>query len=1361
MKQIVLFCIVMLGLFAGLNAQTPVARYALNGNTRDLSVHQNDASANAVQLVKDRFGWPKQAAHFDGIQSSLTAPSAAHLNTEKASVAFWVKVESLPAQGEVFLLSYGGWQERFKISLPAHGKAVWTTNHSGGISDMDAGDANALVPGVWTHLVMVHDGAQDLIYVNGVVANTKAVVGTLNSTTHPLGIGYDPIDGVNFFKGDLDEVTLYDLALSAQEVLALYTTQNQTPVVEPGLVASYSLDGSGSDDSDFNNDAVGIDLTSTTNRFGYGNSAMQFNGTSSELLAANAAYLNSPATTVSMWVKVNVLPANGESFLLSNGGWQERLKISLPSHGKPVFTTNYSGGISDMDAGEGNALQAGKWTHVVMVHDGAWDKIFFDGVEKASKAVAGTLNATTHPLGIGFNAIDGGNWFDGAMDDVQIYNFAMNNAGVKDLFDDQSAFPGVETDLVASYSLDGDGADATQYNNDAVLNAGAIGQKNRHGWASNALSGGAVAANSAALQSDFTTISFWVNANTLPASGEVFLLSNGGWQERWKISLPPHGKPVFTTHPGFCCSDMDSGDGNALVPGVWKHVAMVHDGTEDKIYMDGVLVNSKNVAGPLDKTTKPFGIGFDPIDVAGYFDGSLDDILIYNKALSAAEILALYDAQKIVPVVDGALIADYTFAGSTTDATDYKNHANGAGFQFGKDRFGKSNKAVVFDGVSDFLKAENSPQHNSPNVSVSFWAKPNALPASGEVYLLSNGGWQERWKISLPSHGKVVFTTHTTTCCNDIDAGAGNELVVGKWSHVVMTHDGTNDVIYVDGVMANQKPYAGALGTTTHPLGIGYDPIDNNNFFNGSLDEVQIYSEALSALDVAALFALQSLPPTDEDAEAPASPLNLSAQVQNTTIDLSWNLATDNVAVTAYNVYQNGEQIATVPSNEISISDLLPLTEFIFGVSAVDAAGNESTITTLAVTSGDEASPDTTPPTDPGNLRGQPGSTSVIISWDPSTDDRKLQGYVVLLDGVFLDSLDATTTTKLVTDLQSLTLYSFEVYAFDLAGNSSGLSEVTLSTTAPLVTAEPGLVAHYPFEGNANDATPYNNHGVIGGNPVFESSTHSDGGMCLKFDGNGDSVLVANSVQMLSDFTSVSFWIRVDGTNLADAESYVIDFGHWDQRFKISLPQHLKIVFTTNGNNAQFPNFISDMDSGDGNEMVKTFWWNVVMVHDGEKDLIYVNGFKANEKPVPTALNSTNRPMCFASNPIEGGQYFNGALDEIKIYNKALTAAEIEKLFTSGTTGINETKDLSKYDVKVFPNPVVDQVNINHNFGAKESIRVRIFDLLGRQVGQEILRGNQINQDQITINTQHYKAGMYILNFVIDDKEVGSTNFIK
>src|SRR5690606_23243457 len=101
------------------------------------------------------------------------------------------------------------------------------------------------------------------------------------------------------------------------------------------------------------------------------------------------------------------------------------------------------------------------------------------------------------------------------------------------------------------------------------------------------------------LGSDFTTISFWVNVRSLPSSGEVYLLSHGGWQERWKISLPSHGKPVFTTHAATCCNDMDSGDGNSLPINEWKHVVMTHDGTTDRIYFDGLQVNEKEYAGAL------------------------------------------------------------------------------------------------------------------------------------------------------------------------------------------------------------------------------------------------------------------------------------------------------------------------------------------------------------------------------------------------------------------------------------------------------------------------------------------------------------------------------------------------------------------------------------------------------------------------------------------------------------------------------------------------------------------------------------------------------------------------------------------
>ncbi|MBK7337908.1 MAG: laminin G domain-containing protein [Saprospirales bacterium] len=331
---------------AGLHGQVPVAYYPFSGNAKDATAFANHASVNGALFTQDQFGWSNSAIVFDGVQGSVRADNAAQLNTPNATISFWVNVNALPGTGEAFLISFGGWQERYKISLPPHGKPVFTTNNSSGISDMDSGAGNELQVGVWTHVVAVHDGAKDKIYLDGVLAAEKVVVGTLNSTTHPLGIGYDPIDNANYFNGSIDEVLILDAALSDLQVAALYTFQSAAPVVPPGKVASYSFNNNGADDTEFNNHADVSTASSATDRFGYGKSALLFDGTTTEVTAPNAAQLNSPYTTVSFWVKVNALPATGESFLLSFGGWQERWKISLPPHGKPVWTTNHSGGIS-------------------------------------------------------------------------------------------------------------------------------------------------------------------------------------------------------------------------------------------------------------------------------------------------------------------------------------------------------------------------------------------------------------------------------------------------------------------------------------------------------------------------------------------------------------------------------------------------------------------------------------------------------------------------------------------------------------------------------------------------------------------------------------------------------------------------------------------------------------------------------------------------------------------------------------------------------------------------------------------------------------------------------------------------------
>jgi chitodextrinase len=801
---------------------------------------------------------------------------------------------------------------------------------------------------------------------------------------------------------------------------------------------------------------------------------------------------------------------------------------------------------------------------------------------------------------------------------------------------------------------------------------------------------------------------------------------------------------------------MDTGD--PLELDTWTHLVMVHEGDKDLIYVNGLLANEKESLGPLSKTNYPLGIGFDPIGGGNFFDGAIDDLKIYSKGLSAQEVSDLYDLEASEPVIDDELVANYPFSGNSYDATPFNNNATPA--LLGMDRFEKGNNAALFTGSNE-VSASSSKQLNSPQATVSFWANPDSYPAMGEVYLISYGGWQERFKASLPSSGKVVWTTNHTNGISDMDSGEGGELPTGEWTHVVLVHDGAQDLIYFNGVKIAEKDVVGDLNETTKDLGIGYNAVDGGNGFIGSLDEVQLYNKALTDAEILALFTAQSEAPIGGDESAPEAPLDLTSEVVFNNISLLWSPATDDVGVTSYNVYVDSVATLTTAYTNAYFPQLTPLTTYKFGVSALDAAGNESAITTLSVTTLADETPDTIPPSAPPNLMASPSFNSVLLSWDESTDDTQVNGYIVYVDGDYQDSLSASNLSILIGGLEPSELYSFEVAAFDLAGNLSELSELTVSTTEPLETAEPGLVAHYPFNGDANDATPYENHGAIGGDPIFETSDHPLGGMNIVFDGDQDSVLVPNGVHLLSDYTSVSFWIRVDDQNLDDPESYVLDFGHWDERWKISLPQHLKIVWTTNGNNTQFPVFISDMDSGDGNEMVKGFWWHVVMVHDGVSDIIYVNGIQANIKPVDGELNATARPFGMGSNPVDGGSYFIGGLDEVKVYNRALTDDEIAKLFTDGTVGVEDLVLVNKYINDVFPNPASNKLIVQHDLPTKQNVLINIYDVTGRQVARKHMDKSEVASGQFVINVSSFKLGTYFMNINYGGKNLGSIKFVK
>jgi chitodextrinase len=179
------------------------------------------------------------------------------------------------------------------------------------------------------------------------------------------------------------------------------------------------------------------------------------------------------------------------------------------------------------------------------------------------------------------------------------------------------------------------------------------------------------------------------------------------------------------------------------------------------------------------------------------------------------------------------------------------------------------------------------------------------------------------------------------------------------------------------------------------------------------------------------------------DFTAPTAPTNLAAAGTSfTSTNLSWTAATDNVGVTAYDVYQGATLKATVTTTSYTVTGLTPATLYSFSIKAKDANNNVSAasnvvdVTTLA---------DTTAPTAPVLSAAGTTSTTTNLSWTAATDNVGVTGYNVYRGGVLLATV--TTTTYAATGLTAGTAYSFYVVAKDAAGNLSTASNSVAVTT--------------------------------------------------------------------------------------------------------------------------------------------------------------------------------------------------------------------------------------------------------------------------------------------------------------------------
>jgi len=192
---------------------------------------------------------------------------------------------------------------------------------------------------------------------------------------------------------------------------------------------------------------------------------------------------------------------------------------------------------------------------------------------------------------------------------------------------------------------------------------------------------------------------------------------------------------------------------------------------------------------------------------------------------------------------------------------------------------------------------------------------------------------------------------------------------------------------------------------------------------------------------------------TTIDVLAPTAPTTLVAVFNTSTnaIDLSWTAATDNVAVTGYEVFRDGAATAIGTTTGTTFSDggLPPESTHSYAVVAVDAAGNRSPLSNTASATTLSAPPaDVIAPTAPADLTAAVNVDARVItlSWSASTDDVGVTGYRIFRDNGATPISTVTGTT--FSDSNQLGTHSYVVAAIDAARNQSGFSNTVLATIA-------------------------------------------------------------------------------------------------------------------------------------------------------------------------------------------------------------------------------------------------------------------------------------------------------------------------
>ncbi|MFQ6029134.1 MAG: LamG-like jellyroll fold domain-containing protein, partial [Dehalococcoidia bacterium] len=334
---------------------------------------------------------------------------------------------------------------------------------------------------------------------------------------------------------------------------------------------------------------------------------------------------------------------------------------------------------------------------------------------------------------------------------------------------------------------------------------------------------------------------------------------------------------------------------------------------------------------------------------------------------------------------------------------------------------------------------------------------------------------------------------------------------------------------------------------------------------------------------------------------------------------------------------------------------------YLYRVTAMDQVGQESVVPAQV-----SATPTDPPPSTPTGLTASAGNGEVTLSWDSSPNTDWAGNHVYRSDDngatyVKRNNSLLTANSFNETGLTNEFTYLYRVTAVDQGGQESVVPAQVNATP----TEATDLVGHWKFDevsgSNANDSSGNDNHGSLFGNPTWFAPGQVGG--ALDFDGSGDGVLVngSESINNMDAFT-VSLWFYADtvgqkrqGRIIDKNQAFEARFSAYDSRIYFDAERW-------SGNDGKWRFKL-------GNSLLGS-WHHLVLTYDysstNNDPVLYVDGVQASppeELKAPSGTPASDTGVLAIGNRASGNRSFDGRLDDVKLFNRALVPAEVTSLY--------------------------------------------------------------------------------------------------